>query len=232
MTQEEFKNYLLSINITEVDEKIKKFKQYYEYLTEYNKHTNLTTIIDQKEVYLKHFFDSAIILKYYDLSNLKILDFGTGAGFPGLALAILMPNSHFTLVDSVGKKTKFLENLKTILKLDNIEIINQRIEELNCNSEIYDYVIVRAVAKINILLELSAKYLKVGGSLIAMKANLNNELNEAEKAIKKLGLAHSNTHRYQLPFDEANRTLVDIKKIKPTPLIYPRNYGKIKKNPL
>lgn len=232
MTKEEFREYLLSIEITDVDEKLAKIETYYQLLIEYNNHTNLTTITLFEEVYLKHFFDSAVILQYYHFNNCNILDFGTGAGFPGMVLAILKPDSVFTLVDSVGKKTKFLEILKANLKLENVEIINNRVEDINRESKIYDYVIVRAVAQINILAELSAKYLKIGGSLLAMKANLNNELSEAQSAIKKLGLNHYRTISYQLPKNNINRTLVEIKKNKSTPPKYPRIYSKIKKNPL
>lgn len=232
MSEIEFQQYLESIGIEDLKTKLLQFNQYYKMLIDYNAHTNLTAITSKEEVYLKHFYDSSVILEYYDLNQKEVLDIGTGAGFPGMVIAILVPNSRITLVESVGKKTNFLKSVINQLKISNVEIINERIENIACCEEKFDYIVVRAVATINILAELSARYLKLNGSLIAMKANVSDELIESNNAIEKLKLTIKKTIKYKLPKEDSLRTLVEIEKIKKTPKEYPRIFSKIKKNPL
>ena len=187
MNQNEFLDYLKKIGIILDNKKQSQLKDYASFLLEYNKHTNLTSITRIEEVYLKHFYDSLTLTKIYSFSNERVLDVGTGAGFPGLVLAIVFPSLQVTLLDSNNKKTTFLKECVNLLDLKNVEVITSRAEEYTkVHREEYDVVTSRAVSNLRILLELNLPSIKVGGYFLAMKGNALQELEEAKNALKKL----------------------------------------------
>jgi len=233
MTEQELVSVLKNINITVTEEMLKQLNIYADFLLEYNEHTNLTAIKTKEEVYLKHFYDSLTITKIIKLENEKILDVGTGAGFPGLVLGICFPNLKVTLLDSNNKKTTFLKSCIEKLKLNNIEVIHSRAEDYTkINRESYDIVTSRAVAELRILLELNVPALKVGGFFIGMKGNIEEELKSAKSTIEKLNCKIKETKEFELPKESGHRTLILIEKEKSTDLKYPRTYDKIKKKAL
>ena len=234
MNELEFINELKKINIILNNNQIEQFKNYYEYLIEYNSHTNLTSITKKEDVYLKHFYDSILLAKAIDLNNINsLLDIGCGAGFPGIVLKILYPHINLTLLDSNNKKTKFCEKLIDILNLKNVNIINKRAEEYIINQrEKFDLVTARAVKNLQILVELSIPYVKVNGYFIAMKSDYQEELNSSINAINKLGGKYIETKNINLPNNQGIRNFIIIKKEKNTNTIYPRNYNIILKKPL
>ena len=233
MNKEEFIKAVEELNINITKKQLNDLDTYYKMIIEYNSHTNLTRITDEKEVYLKHFYDSLTLVKAVNLDNQKLLDIGTGAGFPGLVLKIVFPNLKVTLIDSLNKRITFLNLVIKKLDLNNVEAIHARAEEyvLN-NKEKYDIVTSRAVANLNILSELCIPYVKVGGYFISMKAEVKNELTDSKKAIETLGGVLKETIIFKLPFDTGSRTLIKIKKVNKTISKYPRKFSEIKKKPL
>ena len=233
MSEKEFIDELNNIGVQVNDETLKKLNTYYEMLIEYNKHINLTGITEKKEVYLKHFYDSLTICKVVNLENQSVLDVGSGAGFPGLVLKIVFPNLDVTLLDSLTKRINFLNDVKTKLELDKLTIINARAEEyINNEREKYDIVTSRAVAKLNILIELCFPYVKLDGLFIPLKSILDEELNASQEAITKLGGNLINTMEFELPKEKSKRTILVIKKITNTSVKYPRKFSEIKRKPL
>lgn len=208
-----------------------KYKKYYDFLVKENNKYNLTRILEEDDVYIKHFYDCKKVLEYYDFSNKKVLDVGSGAGFPGVVLKIEENTIDLTMIDSISKKTQFLNNLKIELDLE-YNVINDRVENLNKNNK-YDIVISRAVARLNILQELCIPYVKKGGYFIAMKGSqAMDEINESLVGIEILGAKLDFIKELDLPNGLGKRYFVFIKKIKETPNIYPRLFNQIKKNPL
>jgi len=230
MNKEEFIEECNKLNIEIDDEKLYLLDKYKDLLILWNKKFNLTTIIEENEIYLKHFYDSLCLIKSTNLDNKKICDFGTGAGFPGIVLSIIFKNSKITLIESNNKKITFLTEVKKELKLDNLEIINDRVETYSKNNrEKFDIVTCRAVSSLDIILELSVALLKIDGLFIPMKANVDEELSKALDKTKILGYKFENKISYLLPYDDAKRTLLVFRKIKKTDNKYPREYNKIKK---
>ena len=233
MTEQEFIKETKKLNINLTDEILGKLKIYNDFLLEYNKHTNLTAIKQKEEVYLKHFYDSLTLTKIIKLDKQTLLDVGTGAGFPGLVLAIVYPNLKVTLIDSNNKKIKFLNICIEKLNIKNVKIINSRAEDyVRTMREHYDIVTSRAVAELKILLELNIPALKVGGIFIGMKANIKEELLNATTALEKLKAEIKEIIEFELPKEAGKRTLISIEKKEKSLNIYPRNYDKIKKRPL
>lgn len=233
MTEQEFIKETKKLNINLTDEILGKLKIYNDFLLEYNKHTNLTAIKQKEEVYLKHFYDSLTLTKIIKLDKQTLLDVGTGAGFPGLVLAIVYPNLKVTLIDSNNKKIKFLNICIEKLNIKNVKIINSRAEDyVRTVREHYDIVTSRAVAELKILLELNIPALKVGGIFIGMKANIKEELLNATTALEKLKAEIKEIIEFELPKEAGKRTLISIEKKEKSLNIYPRNYDKIKKRPL
>lgn len=231
MNKEQFKEELKKLNIELTKRQEQQLEKYYELLIEENKKTNLTRITQKDEVYLKHFYDSLTITKVIDLNqNLSLIDIGTGAGFPGLVLKIVFPTLNITLLDSLNKRIEFLNKVIKELNLKNIKTVNSRIEDYQ--KETFDIVTSRAVAKTNILLELSCKLPKTNGYFIFLKANIEEELKESQNAIKELNLTIEKKETFNLPIENSQRTILKIKKISPIPTKYPRNFAKIKKKPL
>ena len=233
MTQNNFVEELKKINIDITEEQLNKLETYYEMLIEYNKVMNLTGITEKEDVYLKHFYDSLTINKIIDLKEVNTLcDLGSGAGFPGIVLKIVFPNIKITLVDSLNKRINFLNEVIAKLNLGNIEAIHSRIEDYALlHNEEYDVVTARAVAPINILLELGVRLVKVGKYFIAMKGNIENEPDYAN-CIKKLDIQEENKIIFNLPVENSTRTLIKFIKKNSTNKLFPRKYGDIKKRPL
>ena len=169
MTKDLFIQELEKLEIYLTNKQILELEKYYKLLIEYNKNVNLTSITEKEGVYLKHFYDSLTLFKAIDLNKkYSICDIGTGAGFPGIVLKIVFPNLSITLVDSLEKRIKFLNNVIETLELKDIKTIHSRIEELNLKEK-FDIVVSRAVAKINVLLELGCQLPKIDGLFVFMK---------------------------------------------------------------
>lgn len=229
-----FKEKSKKININISDENIEKLYKYMNILLEWNNKMNLTAITDEKDIIVKHFLDSLTILEYIK-ENSTIIDIGTGAGFPGIPIAI-NSNAKITLVDSLNKRVNFLNEVKNQLNLENINNIHGRAEEIGKQKEhreMYDIAVSRAVAPMNILLEYLLPLVKVGGICICMKGpNVNEELEFSKKALKELGGKIKNNINIKFEDESIKRNLVFIEKIKKTPNKYPRKPGTPKKEPL
>lgn len=234
MTEEQFVRELKKINITITANQMAQLNKYYELLKIWNEKINLTNIVEKKQVFLKHFYDSLTLCRIINIENqMSICDIGTGAGFPGLVLKILFPSIKITLVDSLNKRIEFLKLVIKELKLENIEVYHERIEEFaKKNREKYDIVTARAVANLSVLLEYAIPMVKVNKYFIAMKANINEELIESKKALNLLNSKIELKEEFQLPYENSNRTLIKIIKEKPTNLKYPRKNNEIRKNHL
>lgn len=231
MTQNEFIEALKNLNLSISNEQLKKLNRYYELLIEWNNKINLTGIVEKEQVYLKHFYDSITLIKIIDLNKYETLcDMGTGAGFPGLVLKILFPSLKITLLDSLNKRIEFLNLVIKELELKDIETIHIRIEEYSkINREKFDIVTARAVAPLPILLEYALPMTKISGFFIAMKANINDELEISKNAINILSGNIDEVIEFNLPFENSKRTLIKVKKIKKTSGKYPRKNSEIKK---
>lgn len=234
MNKEFFINEVEKLGIIVDDEKLNKLDQFYHLLIEWNEKINLTTIIEEESVYLKHFYDSLTLYRDIDLNKpIKICDVGSGAGFPGIVLKIFFPSIDITLIDSLNKRIIYLNDIIDKLKLSNIKAVHSRMEDYSKNhEEEFDYITARAVSQLPILCEISVKALKIGGSLVFMKANCEEELLGIEKKIDKLGLKLKEVDKFVLPIENSNRTIIKIDKYSKTNKIYPRTIDKIKKNPL
>lgn len=214
---------------------LNKFEIYFNMLIKENKKYNLTSIIEPSEVAEKHFIDSLILYNEMDdLYGKKILDIGSGAGFPGLPIKIYNPGIYLTLVDAVSKKVFFLQNIINKLKLKDVEAIQARAEEFALkHRERYDFVVSRAVAELRVLVEYALPIVKVGGFFIAAKGpNVHNELKAAENAISILGGQVQYIKEISLPLSKEGRSIIVIKKNNETPIKYPRRTGIPKKRPL
>ena len=200
-------------------------------VVEQNQVMNLTAITEDSQVAKLHLLDSISLLTLMDLSGKKMIDVGCGAGFPGVPVKIACPGVQLTLLDSLGKRMAWLERILPTLGVE-AECITARAEEAAVTRrEQYDVATSRAVARLNILLELTAPYVKVGGYVLAMKGTAaQEELQEAKNAIKKLGLQTEKVAEF--PVDGTAHTVIVLKKVAPTPAAYPRRYAKIKQNPL
>ena len=232
MNKLELQKEVLKFNLELTEEMLEKLEIYADFLLEYNLHTNLTAIKTKEEVYLKHFYDSFTLFKIDSLEKGKILDVGTGAGFPGLVLAIVCPNLEVTLLDSNNKKITFLQECIKKLDLKNVKTIYTRAEEYtNKVREHYDYVTSRAVAELRILIELNIPALKVDGYFLVMKGNVEEELQKAQSTLKTLNCEIIQKEEFEL-FDAGHRCLLKIKKKTETDKKYPRSYDKIKKKSL
>lgn len=230
-----FNNLLKELDIELTDEKYDQLCQYYELLINWNNKINLTSITEETEVFIKHFYDSLSINKIIDLKQIKSLcDIGTGAGFPGIVIKIVFPSIHVTLVDSLTKRINFLNEVKEQLSLKELDIINSRAEIYSKTvREKYDVVTSRAVAKLNVLLEISFPLVKEKGYFIAMKSiNAKEELNNATNALKELNGKVESTINLSLPIINEPRTLIKITKLKKTHQKYPREFKQISKNAL
>ena len=230
------KTYLNEININATDKQLAELERFKDLLVEKNKVMNLTGITESDEVDRLHFTDSAFPLTLPELKNAKkIIDVGTGAGFPGVVLKILAPEKEILLNDSLLKRLKFLDEVIMDLDLKDIETVHARSEDLahvNGHREAYDVAISRAVARLATLTEYMMGFVKVGGYMLSMKSgDIDEEAAEAKKAIEVLGGEIVDIHKYRL-FDEFDRSIVVVKKVKATPKKYPRGKNQAKTNPI
>ena len=234
MTSEELRN-LINQNIKTIDDKsMSLLESLIEITLEANEKFNLTAIKNKESFRELMVYDSLLPLKYVDLSNDKtLIDVGTGAGFPGLPLAICS-EAKYTLLDSTSKKIGHICCVIDKFELKNVEAITARAEDYsNKNREQFDYAIARAVAPLNILLELCVSFVKVGGTFIAMKgAKSDEELELAKSAIKKLDVEVVSVNEEELPISKEKRSIILFRKIKPTNKKYPRQFNEIKSKPL
>ncbi|MCS5421601.1 MULTISPECIES: 16S rRNA (guanine(527)-N(7))-methyltransferase RsmG [Psychrilyobacter] len=209
--------------------------EYGNLLLDTNKHTNLTAIRDEKTMYEKHFLDSLLLQNKIPCGVKKAMDIGTGAGFPGMVLAIANPHINFTLMDSVSKKTKFLEMVAEKLNLSNVEVVNMRAEDyikLEDKRETYDLGLCRGVSKFNVILEYMVPFLKVGATFLAQKMDYQEELEYSKNAFEILNSKIVKVDELKLPFCEDARYIFEIKKMAETDKKYPRRAGIPLKRPL
>ena len=219
------------------DHQSAQFKQYYDLLIEWNQKINLTAIEEPREVVYKHFIDSALFTQVVpELKGLSLIDVGTGAGFPGVPLKILENDLNLYLLDSLQKRINFLSLLCDNLKLDGVNTIHGRAEDLGHHHDYrgqFDLATARAVAKLPVLLELCLPLLKVGGHFIALKGpEMNDELKESKKALSILGGEITEVKAYTIDNGQYGRTIVMVEKIRETPQKYPRKAGTPQKSSL
>lgn len=229
--RETLKEALSAMEITLPEARMDTLCAFAQRVIEQNEVMNLTAITEPKAVAKLHLADSLTVLKCADLAGKSLIDVGCGAGFPGVPLKIACPELNLTLLDSLGKRVRWLEETLPSLGV-NAQCLTGRAEELVTDRrETYDFATSRAVARLNILLELTAPFVKVGGAVLALKgAAAQEELDEAKGAIQKLGLKLEAKKAF--PIDGANHTVLVLRKISPTPPKYPRRYAKIKQSPL
>ena len=232
---DQFKKGLSDLNINLTEKQIEQFLKYYEILVETNKVMNLTAITEFDEVIEKHFLDSLSLVRVFDLNrNVKILDLGTGAGFPGIPLKIAFPEIDIVLADSLNKRVKFLNEVVETLQLKQVETVHGRAEELAKNKkyrEQFDLCTSRAGANLSSLSEYCIPFVKEGGAFISYKSGeIEEEANAAKKAISVLGGELREIYKFDLY--EQKRSFVIIDKKKKTPKAYPRKAGTPTKEPL
>ncbi|MDO5438798.1 MAG: 16S rRNA (guanine(527)-N(7))-methyltransferase RsmG [Erysipelotrichaceae bacterium] len=228
MTETEFQKACSLRGLELNGEQLAKFRKYTSFLVAENEKMNLTAITDEAEIYLKHYYDSLIFTYDIDFQG-SVLDVGTGAGFPGVVLKIAYPQIRLTLLDSLGKRCRFLEELCALLEFENTEVVNARGEEYAAkHREEYDWVTARAVAPLPILLEICAAAVKTGGCFVALRgAKGTEEITEAEYAAARLGLELESVREEN--YEDNTRIIAFYRKKKKTEKRYPRRFGEIKK---
>ncbi|MGM9591454.1 MAG: 16S rRNA (guanine(527)-N(7))-methyltransferase RsmG [Oscillospiraceae bacterium] len=232
--EEILKSGFASLGIEISERALAQYRIYYEYLDERNRVMNLTAISGAGDVARLHFLDCAALLGMCDFRGKRLIDVGTGAGFPGLPLRIAEPSLELTLLDSLNKRVDFLRETCEKLGFENVDCIHARAEE--APEELrgaYDIAVSRAVARLNTLCELCLPFLKTGGVFIAMKGpDCAQEVSEAQSAMQLLGAELRDTIIYTVPGTDISHAAVIIEKIKPTHPMYPRKWAQIKKRPL
>lgn len=237
MTPQEFYQLLAQEGFELSDKQKQDFESYFRLLVDWNQKINLTAITDKDEVYLKHFYDSVAPVLQGLISNnpIKLLDIGAGAGFPSLPMKILCPQLEVTIIDSLKKRINFLEQVAKELGMTGVQFYHGRAEDLGQDKAFranYDLVTARAVARMQVLSELTIPFLKVGGRLLALKAAAaDKELSQAQTALKLLFAKVIENRSYQLPNGD-QRSLTIVEKKKETPNKYPRRAGLPNKKPL
>lgn len=236
LNEQQFKDALSEKGIVLTDTQLEQFRIYHKELVEWNDKMNLTAITEQTTVYLKHFYDSITAAFYLDFTKpMNICDVGAGAGFPSIPLKICFPHIEVTIVDSLNKRIQFLQHLSGELGLTKVQFVHSRAEDFGQSShrESYDVVTARAVARLSVLAELCVPLVKKGGVFVAMKAaTASDELDDAEKALQKLGVKLETVHSFLLPIEESERYIQVFKKFKETPKKYPRKAGVPNKSPI
>lgn len=228
------KNGFSAMKLSVSDAQIAQLEDFTARMLDTNKVMNLTRITDPKEIAEKHLLDCASLLQAADFSQKSVVDVGCGAGFPGMPLHILCPSCELTLLDSLGKRIRFLQGCIDAMNLSDIEAVHARAEEFAAkHREQYDFAVSRAVAQLNVLAELSLPLVKQGGAFIAMKSkDTDEELERAKKAIRLLGGEIEEIIDYTIPHTEITHRLVVIRKKNHTPKQYPRPFRKISASPL
>ena len=213
---------------------LRRFRRYYELLTQWNAVMNLTAISGEEDTARLHFLDSAALAELVDLSGKRVIDVGTGAGFPGMVLKILRPETELTLLDSLDKRLRFLSTVCGELGFADVQCLHARAEEAPPElRQSFDVACSRAVARLNLLAELCLPFVKVGGIFAAMKGpEVTEELRNAEKGIRLLGGEVERVAEYAVPGTELRHNAVLIRKVSETPKKYPRKWGQMKKQPL
>ncbi|WP_373894378.1 16S rRNA (guanine(527)-N(7))-methyltransferase RsmG [Virgibacillus sp. CBA3643] len=237
MDPQHFREALSDKGIVLSDHQMEQFAIYFQVLVEWNEKVNLTTLTDEKDVYLKHFYDSIALAFHYDFNNdSTICDVGAGAGFPSIPLKICFPHLHVTIVDSLKKRITFLNHLAEQLGLTDVAFYHDRAENFGQNHafrEKFDIVTARAVARMAVLSELCLPLVKRDGFFIAMKGSkVREELEDGEPAITLLGGRIDDTHIFTLPQEDSERSIVMINKTRNTPKRYPRKAGTPNKDPI
>lgn len=236
MNEQQFIEALKSKGIELTDKQIGQFRTYFEMLVEWNEKVNLTAVTEEQDVYLKHFYDSLTPLFYVDIEeNISLCDVGAGAGFPSLPIKIVRPDLKITIVDSLNKRINFLNELTAELGLDKIHLVHDRAENFGQYTarHMFDVVTARAVANLNVLLELCLPLVRTGGHFIVLKGKKGlEELGDSEFALDLLGGQVLDTFSFELPEEDSMRHIIDIKKTHKTPRKYPRKPGKPNKSPL
>ena len=225
------KKEFLSFGIEITDSQAEKFEKYYDLLVFYNSKFNITAITEKSEVIVKHFIDSALCVD--KIQGKRLIDVGSGGGFPAIPLKIMNDDLDITLLEATGKKCEFLKTVAKELNLSNVKVINGRAEDLAKNPEYresFDVCTARAVARLNTLSEYCMPFVKVGGYFVSYKGDAEEEVIEAQSAVKILGGKIQDVIYYTL--QDAKRALVVIKKERNTDKKYPRGNGKERKNPL
>lgn len=237
MNEQQFIDLLAEKGITLSPWQVEQFQLYFTTLVEWNEKMNLTAITEKEEVYLKHFFDSISAAFYFDFTKVQsVCDVGAGAGFPSIPLKICFPHLSISIVDSLNKRISFLQHLANVLKLDDVAFYHDRAETFGQNPlhrEKYDLVTARAVARLSVLTELCLPLASVDGYFVAMKAaSAGDELKVASKAISTIGGKLEKVESMNLPFENSERNIIVIKKVKSTPKKYPRKPGTPGKLPI
>ncbi len=231
MTEKEFVEQLLNINVEITPFQLEQLEKYYVMLIEKNKVMNLTGITDKKGVYLKHFYDSITLIKGVNLNEVNsVCDIGTGAGFPGVVLKIIYPHLEIDLVDSLNKRIIFLNEVIKELNLTNVKTIHTRIEDFK-NKNKYDVVTCRAVSHLRIISELGIPLVREKGYFIPMKANISQEIEESKEILRLLESEVVSVSTFNLPYEKSVRNIVKIRKNKHNPA-FPRKYSDIKNKPI
>ena len=211
-----------------------KFGKFEELLLNCNKMYNLTAVTDKKDIFYKHFLDSVLGERFFGEGG-TVAEIGSGGGFPSVPLMIVRHDLRFTLIESTGKKCAFLERVVENLKLNCAQVLNIRAEDGAHDKNLrekFRFVCARAVARLNTLCEYCLPYAEVGGAFIAYKGEADDEIKQAQKAVKLLGGEIERVEKYTLPENYGSRSLIVIRKIKNTPPLYPRGQGRERKNPL
>lgn len=237
MNQENFKLALAEAGIYLTDNQLEQFSNYFQLLVEWNQKMNLTAITDEEGIYLKHFYDSVMVLWQWPISEgSHLVDVGAGAGFPSIPLKILRPDLQVTIVDSLNKRISFLNHLVERLKLEGVTCVHGRAEDVGQNLQYrgqFDLATARAVAPLNVLAEYCLPLVKKGGYFLALKAAKSDmEIDEAQAAFKVLGAKFIGSKTDILPVEESERTFIKIQKTLDTPKQYPRKAGKPSKDPI
>ncbi len=237
MIVDKLRSVCKEVNIDISEEQLEAFGLFYAMLIEWNKKVNLTAIVNEEDVIYKHFIDSILILKYVDLKEgERVIDVGTGAGFPGIPVKIMVPGINITMMDSVNKKLDFIRFAVEKLGLQNIDIVHSRSEDLAHNSnyrEGFDYCLSRAVGNLSLLNELCLPFVRLNGQFIAYKSiDSENETADASFSLSELGGEINKIEKFHIPGADIDRAFIFIKKIKNTPGKYPRKAGTPKKHPL
>lgn len=234
MNKDEFLEEVKKLVINLDENQLTQLEEFYELLIGWNEKINLTTITDKEEVYLKHFYDSLTLVKSINLNQeIYLCDVGSGAGFPGIVLKICFPKLKIVLIEALQKRVNYLNDVIQKLKLKDIVAIHTRMEDFSkLNEEKFDIITARAVANLNVLLEISVRALKINGQMVFMKANCDEELENSKQTLNKLSCKIVKIDKFKLPKENSNRTIITILKEEKTNDIYPRNIDKIKKKPL
>lgn len=235
--KEELDRHLSALGFALSEQQFSQFAQYQAELLAWNTKVNLTALKEEKEIIIKHFYDSLLGLKVGAWSGQeRVLDLGTGAGFPGIPLKLVSPALSLVLVDSLQKRVNFLQNLVGVLGLTEVAALHGRAEELGRDQHLrgkFDVVVSRAVAHLAVLAEYCLPFVKKGGVFLAYKGvDAQRECEEAGVALEKLGGKLLDIHRFSLPDAMGERSILRIKKVKATPITYPRRPGTPSKNPL